>query len=154
MRLKPRLYKLLQSPGIWGSRRDYFHFKEIHTRNFRSLQKKGSISGKEPTCQCRRLKKHIQSQGWEDALERKWQPTPEFLPGESHGQRSLAGYSPLGFKEMDTTEVTSYTLKKKKIVNWLNFDTSEFLFLLHLPLSPVSFSLPVGLSCILTFLYF
>ena len=28
------------------------------------------------------------------ALERKWQPTPVFLPGESHGQRSLAGYSP------------------------------------------------------------
>ena len=30
---------------------------------------------------------------------RKWQPTPVFLPGESHGQRSLAGYSPPGSKE-------------------------------------------------------
>ena len=30
---------------------------------------------------------------------RKWQPTPLFLPGESHGQRSLAGYSPWGHKE-------------------------------------------------------
>ena len=29
---------------------------------------------------------------------RKWQPTPEFLPGKSHGQRSLAGYSPRGCK--------------------------------------------------------
>ena len=29
---------------------------------------------------------------------RKWQPTPVFLPGESHGQRSLAGYSPWGHK--------------------------------------------------------
>ena len=37
---------------------------------------------------------------------RKWQPTPVFLPGESHGQRSLAGYSPWGCKESDTTEVT------------------------------------------------
>ena len=31
-----------------------------------------------------------------------------FLPGESHGQRSLVGYSPLGNKELDTTEVTEY----------------------------------------------
>ena len=35
-----------------------------------------------------------------------WQPTPVFLPGESHGQRSLAGYSPQGHKESDRTEVT------------------------------------------------
>ena len=35
---------------------------------------------------------------------RKWQPTPIFLPGESHGQRSLVGYSPCGHKELDMTE--------------------------------------------------
>ena len=35
---------------------------------------------------------------------RAWQPIPVFLPGESHGQRSLAGYSPWGLKELDTTE--------------------------------------------------
>ena len=35
---------------------------------------------------------------------RKWQPTVVFLPGESHGQRSLAGYSPWGSKESETTE--------------------------------------------------
>ena len=34
---------------------------------------------------------------------REWQPTPVFLPGEFHGQRSLAGYSPWGCKESDTT---------------------------------------------------
>ena len=34
---------------------------------------------------------------------RKWQPTPVFSPGESHGQRSLAGYSPWGCKESDMT---------------------------------------------------
>ena len=33
-----------------------------------------------------------------------WQPTPVFLPGESHGRRSLVGYSPRGHKESDTTE--------------------------------------------------
>ena len=37
---------------------------------------------------------------------RVWQPTPVFLPGESHGQSSLAGYSPWGRKELDTTEHT------------------------------------------------
>ena len=35
-----------------------------------------------------------------------WQHIPEFLPGESHGQRRLAGYSPWGHKELDTTEAT------------------------------------------------
>ena len=35
---------------------------------------------------------------------REWQPTAVFLPGESHGQRSLAGYSSWGRKESDTTE--------------------------------------------------
>ena len=34
---------------------------------------------------------------------RKWQPTPVFLPGESHGQKSLVGYSPWGHKESDMT---------------------------------------------------
>ena len=35
---------------------------------------------------------------------RKWQPAPVFLPGKSHGQRSLAGYSPWGRKELDRTQ--------------------------------------------------
>ena len=35
---------------------------------------------------------------------RKWQPISVFLPAESHGQRSLAGYSPWGFKVLDTTK--------------------------------------------------
>ena len=35
---------------------------------------------------------------------REWQLTPVFLPGESHGPRSLAGYSPWGHEELDTTE--------------------------------------------------
>ena len=41
---------------------------------------------------------------------RKWQPTPVFLPGKSHGQRSLEGYSPRDHKELDATEHTcTYT---------------------------------------------
>ena len=38
------------------------------------------------------------------AWRRKWQPIPVFLPGEPHGQRSLAGYSPWGHNESDMTE--------------------------------------------------
>ena len=38
---------------------------------------------------------------------RKWQPTPVFLPGKFHGQRSLVGYSPRGPKELNMTEQLS-----------------------------------------------
>ena len=40
---------------------------------------------------------------------RKWQPTPVFLPGESHRQRSLAGYSPLTHQELDMAEAIEHT---------------------------------------------
>ena len=65
----------------------------------------GGASGKESACQCRRCKRGgfnpwVRKIPW----RRKWQPTPVFLPGKSHGQRSLAGYSPWGCKELDTTE--------------------------------------------------
>ena len=64
-------------------------------------------NGKEPARQCRRLRRRgfhpwVRKIPW----RRSWQPTPVFLPGESHGQRSLAGYVPKGCKELDMTEVT------------------------------------------------
>ena len=40
---------------------------------------------------------------------RKWQPTPVFLPGESHGRRRLAGCSLCGCKELDTTKQLTHT---------------------------------------------
>ena len=46
----------------------------------------------------------VQSLGQEDPLEEEMATTPGFLPGKSHGQRSLAGYSPRGHQESDTTE--------------------------------------------------
>ena len=52
----------------------------------------------------------VQSLGWEDPLEKEWQATPVFLPGESHGQRSRVGYSPWGCKELDTTEQLTLSL--------------------------------------------
>ena len=42
--------------------------------------------------------------GQEDPWRRGWEPTPVFLPGESHGRRTLVGYSPRGSKESDVTE--------------------------------------------------
>ena len=42
--------------------------------------------------------------GWEIPWRRKWRPTPVLLPGESHGRRSLVGYSPWSCKESDRTE--------------------------------------------------
>ena len=51
----------------------------------------GGASGKQPTCQCRRLKRS-RFDPWVGKIpgKRAWQPTPVFLPGESHGQRSLS----------------------------------------------------------------
>ena len=46
----------------------------------------------------------VRSLGWGDPWRRVWQPTPVFLPGKSHRQRSLVGYSPWGHKELDMTE--------------------------------------------------
>ena len=56
------------------------------------------FSGKEPNCQCRRCGFYL----WVGKIpwRRKWQPTPVFLPGEYHGQRSLEGYSPRGRKKV------------------------------------------------------
>jgi len=53
---------------------------------------------------CRRLK--FSPWVWKIPWRRAWQPTPGFLPGESHGQRSLVGYSPQGCKESGMTEAT------------------------------------------------
>ena len=48
---------------------------------------------------------------------RKQQPTPVFLPGESHGQRSLVGYSPRGHKESGTTELTDAQAARIGVLN-------------------------------------
>ena len=66
-------------------------------------------SADESACQCRRHKQ-CRLDPWigEDPLwesgRRKWQPTPVFLSGRFHGQRSLAGYSPWDCKKSDMTE--------------------------------------------------
>ena len=52
---------------------------------------------------------------------RKWQPTPVFLPGKFHGERSLAGYSTRGHKELDTnkhTRISIYPKTNTKNYTW------------------------------------
>ena len=67
----------------------------------------GGASGKNPPANSGRHKR-LGLDPWVRKIpwRRAWQPIPVFLPGESHGQRSLAAYSPWGLKESDTTEAT------------------------------------------------
>ena len=56
--------------------------------------------GKESACNWPRFNPYVGKISW----RREWLPTPVFLPGEFHEQKSLAGYCPLGHRESDTTE--------------------------------------------------
>ena len=82
--------------------------KTIRPRSVLGFQ--GDTSGKEPACQCR-WPKRSGFHPWVRKIlwRRKWQPTPVFLPEKSHGQRNLAGYSPLSRKELNTTEWLTHT---------------------------------------------
>ena len=67
----------------------------------------GGASGIEPAYQCRRHKRHeFDPWGGKILWRRASQSTLVFLPGESHGQKSLVGYSPQGHTESEMTEVT------------------------------------------------
>ena len=83
----------------------------------------GGANGKEPACQCRRcgFDPWAGKIPWRRAL----QSTPVLLPGESHGQRILASYSPWGHKESDTTDLIYHAcIPWEKIL-------SCFFFFLH-----------------------
>ena len=60
------------------------------------------LSDKEKTCQCRRCGFYLWV--WKIPWKRRWQRTAVFLPGKSHGWRSLAGYSPWDLRELDMME--------------------------------------------------
>ena len=72
----------------------------------------GGSDGKSICLQCGRpgFDPWVEKISW----RRRWQPTPVFLPGRSHGQRSLAGNSPRGRKESDMTERLHFTSLGKK----------------------------------------
>ena len=70
------------------------------------------LMGKEPTCQCRNpwVRKIL--------LRRKWQPTPVFLPRKSHGERSLADYSPWGRKKVRHNLATKQQHSLTSLIFW------------------------------------
>ena len=78
----------------------------------------GGASGKEPACQFRRCKRCgfdpcVRKIPWRKAE----QPTPVFLPRESHGQRRLVGYRPYDHKELDMTEATWHVQWKTRVIS-------------------------------------
>ena len=81
------------------------------------------------------------------AWRRKWQPTPLFLPGKSHGQRSPVGYSPQGCKESNMTErLKSNNIGRDCLVYWLLEKWWLFYILIY-----VSFTDDGLLACILQY---
>ena len=87
------------SAAGWAEAQRAFKHTHTHTETKASgLPVKADIfPGKEPACRCRRCRfdPWVGKTPW----RRKWQPTPAFLPGESHGQRSLVGDCPRDCKE-------------------------------------------------------
>ena len=81
-------------------------------QDYKSKGFPGGASGKEDTWQCRRWRRcgfypWVRNIPW----RRTWQPTSVFLPGESHGQRSRAGYSPWGCKETRLKQLSMHRPK-------------------------------------------
>ena len=83
----------------------FFFFFEL--KKVQEMMIPGAHSGKESAYQCKRLRRY-EFDPWVGKIpwRRKWQTASVFLPGESHGQRSLVGYSPWGCRELDMTEPT------------------------------------------------
>ena len=103
----------------------------------------GGSSGKESACQFSRhgFNPWVRKIPW----RRKWQSTPLFLPGKSHGQRSLTDYSPWGHKELDTTQpsLTHLSDLNEPVLNALNGLASPSITLQY---HPVWLFLPMFVS--------
>ena len=90
----------------------------------------GDSEGKEPTTMQETEEMWVQSLGQEDLLEKEMATHSSVLPGKSHGQRSLEGFSPWGHKESDMTEVTEHTQAV--------YTPDNLLLILHALVYPVS----------------
>ena len=113
----------------------------------------GGTSGKESTCQCRRHKR-CEFNLWVRRIpwRRAWQPTPVFLPGKPHEQRSLMGYSPWGSKRVrhDWSDlVYTHAGIHAKMAEMSNYNgprrACEVRIIYHLPLCKTSSLTPVQL---------
>ena len=104
------------------------------------------LSGKESACQCRRCKRRgfhpwVRKIPW----SRRWQPTPVFLPGKFHGERSLEGYSPRGHKRVGhiwaLTHIIMFKDPSQQMPDDLQMSLSEH-WLMDVADAPVSTFLP------------
>ena len=79
---------------------------------------------------CRRCKRRGFSP-WVRKISWRWkgQPTLVFLPGESHGQTSLTGYSPWGCKELDATECTHTHTHKYNFLVFTQGNFEKFIYI-------------------------
>ena len=115
----------------------------------------GVSDGKESTCNAGDLSLIPGLGGSPEEVERL--PTPVFLPGEFHGQRSLVGYRPWGLKESDTTEQLS-TLNSAGLSNagFLFTDDSSDFYIVTAPAfrsvhshgNPVKWTLVIPTVCV------
>ena len=78
-----------------------------------------------PGCSLEGLMLKLQLQSFGHLMRRKFQPTPVLLPGKSHGQRSVVGYSPWGRKESDTTKWLHFHFDEKKWLIWKDPDAGK-----------------------------
>ena len=97
--------------GVWHFRVN-LHVSDIN-RFQETLKLPWWLSTAESTCNAG----DNEVPGWIPQRRRAWQPTPVFLPGDSHGQKSLMGYSPQGCKASDTTEATEHALETLSRIN-------------------------------------
>ena len=116
----PLQYACLENPrdrgawwaAIYGVAQSRTRLKRLSSSSSRAKRVlggfPGGISGKESTWQCRRWKR-CKFNPWIGKISwnREWRSTLVFLPGQSHGRRSLVGYSPWGRKELGKTEHVS-----------------------------------------------
>ena len=91
--------------GVWLAPSSLHDLGVIWQEVLRVKGLPGGKSGEEPICQCRGCRRR-RFDSWAGKIpwRKAWQPTPVFLPRESHGQKSLEDYSLQGRKELDTTE--------------------------------------------------
>ena len=109
---------------IKGADRTFQHFSLPNLPSLPALFPScpGGTSGKETPCQCRRQKR-LRFDSWVGKIlwRRAQQATPLFLPGESYGQRNLAGYSPWGCKtDMTSVQFSSVAQTCRTLCNPMN----------------------------------
>ena len=105
--MKTYISSIFESLFSVSKKNVFSHFLYVYLSSFSSQEKwfsvihilhcitKWWLSGKESSAM---QEMQVRSLGWEDFLRRKWQSTLVFLTGKAHGQRTLAGYSPQGYK--------------------------------------------------------